>query len=230
MTQQYNGVSKACSCVSVSHLTGSNPHATEHQVLLSYSSSSNSWTFTESPYALHRKILCFGCRELHSRDRLQLPSISPAGSDHSSSNAAADGRGRLAQLGKQQQSQPKPLQPIARRVTQQQQPQFPKLPLLAAGGSGSISSSGLLKPLQPLSHQRQQIEQQQQQQRPKSHRDDTEVRERTAVWTRLLLSMRSNPEAQEFVYLKYAQPNKAPLNPYDLQVCRSRLTHMYSWQ
>jgi hypothetical protein len=44
------------------------------------------------------------------------------------------------------------------------------------------------------------------------------VQERIAEWTKLLSIMKTNPEGDEFVYLKQAWPDALPLNPFDLQV------------
>jgi hypothetical protein len=71
-----------------------------------------------------------------------------------------------------------------------------------------------------VAHHQQQQQLVRRQQQP--HRDayeDPEVKQRTAAWTQLLASMRSNPDPDEFVYLKYAWPDQMPLNPFDLQPC-----------
>jgi hypothetical protein len=96
-------------------------------------------------------------------------------------------------------------------------------------GQTSRSKSAALQPqqqlrrLQPALTQQQQqqqrrMQQQQQQQRRDAY-EDPEVQQRTAAWTQLLANMRSNPEADEFVYMKYAWPDQMPLNPFDLQPC-----------
>jgi hypothetical protein len=75
------------------------------------------------------------------------------------------------------------------------------------------------RPQPALTQQQQQCRQQQQQQQRRDAYEDPEVQQRTAAWTQLLANMRSNPEADEFVYLKYAWPDQMPLNPFDLQPC-----------
>lgn len=152
------------------------------------------------------------------RKQTVLPSIQIAGKTvpaASSTGISAGSRAHSAQLENKQQAQ-QPLQAFVRPpASQQHQPR--KLPPLQTGGFSRQAGPRILQ-----QHQAQQQAQHQQApgQRPlqSSNREEIAVKERTAVWTKLLISMRSNPQEQEFVYLKYAQPQKAPLNPFDLEV------------